>query len=339
MDRRSYIKRTTLATFTILVPKYRPSVKDLIVGHGDFRYKIDMKWGQLDRAKTPVNDCHEMVQDKKGRIILLTNHVQNNLIYYDTSGKLLKTALKGYHGAHGLTYANVGGEEMLYMTDSNQGIVCQLSIEGDVLNTWSKPLESGIYTKDMAYSPTETAISSNGDMYVADGYGSQYVIHYGPDGELKNIFGGKGDEDDKFHNAHGIAIDTRSSNPSLLITARMKNQLKKFSLEGDYQETINYPGAFICRPVIKGDNIYLATIWSGDGSANTGIISILDRDNKLISAPGSKAPQYQSGKLSRMSQSIKFVKHPHDVCVDKDDNMYVAQWNADNIYPIKLIRI
>lgn len=57
------------------------TAKDLIIRHGNFRYKVDAQWGKLDQA-TPVKDCHEMVQDSKGRLILLTNHARNNVIIY-----------------------------------------------------------------------------------------------------------------------------------------------------------------------------------------------------------------------------------------------------------------
>jgi len=36
---------------------------------------------------------------------------------------------------------------------------------------------------------------------------------------------------------------------------------------------------------------------------------------------------------------MKIFKHPHDVCVDDDENLYVCQWNAGQSYPIKLLRI
>ena len=34
-------------------------------------------------TRYPVKDCHEMVQDSMGRIILLTNETKNNVIIYD----------------------------------------------------------------------------------------------------------------------------------------------------------------------------------------------------------------------------------------------------------------
>ena len=37
------------------------------IGHGAFRYRVDLQWSQADPSKTPVNDCHEMVQVSDGR--------------------------------------------------------------------------------------------------------------------------------------------------------------------------------------------------------------------------------------------------------------------------------
>jgi hypothetical protein len=31
--------------------------------------------------------------------------------------------------------------------------------------------------------------------------------------------------------------------------------------------------------------------------------------------------------------------HPHDVCVDNDENIYVPQWASKKSYPIKLERV
>ncbi len=40
-----------------------------------------------------------------------------------------------------------------------------------------------------------------------------------------------------------------------------------------------------------------------------------------------------------MHQAIKIFTHPHDVCVDDEENLYVAQWNSGHTYPIKLKRV
>lgn len=312
---------------------------ELVIGHGDYRYTIDVNWGALNPQFYPVQDCHEMVIDRRGRIILLTNHTRNNVLIYDRSGKLLDSWGTDYPGAHGLTLKDEGGEEFLYITDTVRHEVVKTTLQGRVVMRLKYPAETGVYASSDTYLPTETAVADNGDIYVADGYGMQYILQYNSRGELLRYFGGRGEADDQFLNAHGICIDQRSGREELLITARQQNALKRFSLEGEYHETVSLPGCYICRPVIKGDSVYLATIWSGDGSAQTGFVSVLNGDNQLVSAPGGAIPRYQDGRLRKMYQAVRVFQHPHDVCVDADENLYVAQWNAGNTYPLKLTRV
>ncbi|MFD2587850.1 6-bladed beta-propeller [Croceitalea marina] len=344
MKRRNFIRNSSLATTGLasglLNANHLFSYKDAIIGHNSHQYKIDLQWGALNSNFYPVNDCHEMVQDSKGRIILLTNHTKNNIIIYDRSGKLLEVWGTDYPGAHGLTLNVENGEDVLYISDNNRHEVIKTTLDGRVIQVFPYPKESGKYPKKENYIPTETAIAKNGDVYVADGYGEQFIMHYNSKGELLNIFGGRGKEEHQFNNAHGICIDDRdASNPTLLITARQQNKLKRFGLNGDYLNSIDLPGAFICRPVIHNKHIYLATIWSGNGAEGTGFISILNENNQLISAPGGCEPKYIDGKLNSMYQTLKVFQHPHDVCLDDDENLYVAQWNSGKTYPIKLYRV
>ena len=346
MFRRTFIKNSTITLAGLglgtglTAMRDLHSFKDQIIGHGSHQYKIDLNWGALNSSYYPVKDCHEMVQDSKGRIVLLTNHTKNNVIIYDKKGNLVEVWGTDYPGAHGLTLNVENGEDFLYIADNNRHEVIKTTLDGKVVLTLPYPKDNGKYKEAKQYIPTETAIASNGDIYVADGYGQQYISHYNAKGELLNIFGGRGEGDDYFDNAHGVCIDDRNPNDvHLLITARERNQLKRFSLDGKHLETIALPGAYICRPVIHKKNVYLATIWSGDKGNGTGFISILDENNQLISAPGGIEPTYENGKLKRMYQAVKVFHHPHDVCVDDDENLYVAQWNSFQTYPIKLYRV
>ena len=73
------------------------------------------------------------------------------------------------------------------------------------------PKETGQYTKAEEYIPTETAITPNGDIYVADGYGKDFIIQYDSSGRYINHFGGKGNEPKHLSNAHGICLDLREN--------------------------------------------------------------------------------------------------------------------------------
>jgi len=116
MNRRTFLHKTVCASAGMLtLPLYSSAYdfdgnKDLIIGHNSHRYKVDMKWGDLDPVKVPVKDCHEIIQDSKGRIVMLTNHIKNNIIVYDKSGKLLETWGTTYPGGHGLTLSQSGDQ-------------------------------------------------------------------------------------------------------------------------------------------------------------------------------------------------------------------------------------
>jgi hypothetical protein len=105
-------------------------------------------------------------------------------------------------------------------------------------------------------------------------------------------------------------------------------------------EIIQLPGACVCRPVIKGDYLYAAVLRSPSLSeADSGFVTILDKENKVVSNIGGSAPVYINGILNPMSQAEKIFRNPHDVCVDDEGSIYVAQWASGKVYPYKFTRV
>jgi sugar lactone lactonase YvrE len=282
-----------------------------------------------------------MVQDKKGRIILLTNETKNNVLIYNKSGKLLESWGNEFPGGHGLTLADENGTQYLYITDTDKHQVYKTTMSGKILMTIDVPMEAGIYKNAKEFVPTEVAVDTNGDFFIADGYGAQYVLHYDASGKLKGYFGGRGSGDENLDNAHGIVIDRRQAQPSLLVTDRTKNCFKRFTLDGKLQEIIKLPGACVCRPVIKNDNLYAAVLRSPNlSNAGSGFVTILNKENKVVSNIGGTEPIYnKDSELQTMTQAEKIFVHPHDVCVDDDENLYVAQWASGKVYPYKFKRV
>lgn len=349
-SRRSFLQQSTLlaaagiAAPTILSAKTRGFNADTVVlGHNGFKYRVVPGWGVLDAGKNPVNDCHEMVQDAKGRIILLTNETKNNILVYDKSGKLLESWGHEYPGGHGLTLGGEGNDQYLLICDTDRHQVIKTDLKGRELMKIDYPKETGAYAYPSQFKPTETAINpANGDIYVVDGYGLNYVTQYDKTGKLIRYWGGKGETNETFDCCHGIVVDRRTASPTLLITDRRHNALKRFSLDGKYMATIALPGSYICRPVIHGENIYGAVFRStSDSYPDSGYITILDKNDRVVSTPGGTEPVYQGDKLTeqRKDRMVSTFLHPHDVLVDADDSIYVAQWNSKKTYPIKLERV
>ena len=341
MNRKKFIQQSSIVASglaclpTILSEKER---EEIILGHSNKRYRIDTKWGELDFNRYPVKDCHEMVQDSKGRMILLTNETKNNIIIYDKKGKLITTWGNEYPGAHGLTLFNENGEEVLFICDNNRHQVIKTTLDGRILLTLDYPKETGEYSKAQEYIPTETAIAPNGDIYVADGYGKDFIIQYNSKGTYIRHWGGRGNEEKNLKNAHGICYDTRDKNNLVLIvTSREENAFKRYTPEGEYIDTIALPGAWVCRPVIQGEFLYAAVLQSQSRLwQQSGFVTILDKNNKVVSNLAGSQPVYINNNLDEMYQTIKVFQYPHDVCIDDEENLYIAQWNAGHVYPYKL---
>jgi hypothetical protein len=341
LNRRDFVKLGGLATAATLMPEMSFGKNDeIIIGHNTHKYRVKTGWGVLDAAKNPVNDCHEMVEDSKGRLILLTNETKNNVLIYDKSGKLLETWGNSYPGGHGLTIAGQGSDQFLLLCDTDRHQVIKTDLTGKVIFKIDYPKETGVYDYPTQFKPTETAVNhANGDIYVVDGYGLNYVMQYDAKGKLIKHWGGK----DLFKCNHGVIVDTRNKqNPTLLVTSRVENCWKRFTLDGKYISTIALPGTFICRPVIKGETLLGAAYRSTSGDiANSGYITILDKNDRVVSTPGGSEPIYTDGKLGEQRKQDPFnvFMHPHDVYMDSDDSIYVPQWASKKTYPIKLERV
>jgi hypothetical protein len=326
-----------------------------VLGHGALKYKVHKDWGTLDKGKYPIKNIHAMTQLKNGDFIALCDDDKHNFLKYSPDGKLIKAWMKEYPGAHGIELFEEAGKEYFIIVDSGwavrdgkqyreTGRVVKTTAEGQVVFALGHPQTVGAYEPGQKFMPCDAAVAPNGDIYVADGYGSQWVLHYDKYGRFINKFGGKTDSnpDARLSGSHGISIDLRDpKNPKLLVSSRSANKLKFFTMDGKYIETIDLPGAFGGQAVVHGENLYVGVCWSkkdgtGKRLSNSGFVAILDKDNKVVSCPGGSAPKYIDGKIQPMYQTTKTFYHVHDLCVDTAGNIFVVQWNAKGVYPIKL---
>jgi len=366
-NRRTFIRSTAVASAGLLASKsFAFSIFDrnrqpeeLIIGHNGFTYKVDHGWAKISASTHQVINCHEMVQDSKGRLIMVGDDTHNNILIFDKSGQLLDSWGTQFPAGHGLTISKENDEDFLLIVDNGfykdfsgkskaqPGNVVKTDLKGRIIFSLAQPHTIGAYKDEDAYRPTETAVAPNGDIYVADGYGSDYIIQFDSKGRFIRKFGGRKNEN-KEHNlycAHGVVVDNRdANNPVLICTSREECCFKVFTLDGKYIKRIDTPGMYVCRPVIHGQHLYAGVCWSKDAEGKkqnaTGFLTILDTNYKVLASPGGTAPVYKNGILQQTFQhESKVFKHGHDVCIDEDQSIYVCQWNANKTTPVKLTRV
>ncbi|HYF33764.1 MAG TPA: hypothetical protein VD994_00630 [Prosthecobacter sp.] len=349
MNRRRFFAAS--AASAIAAPFIRAESKTSLhgheVGHGAYRFRVDLEWCRADRTKHPVKNCHEMVMDSQKRLILVTDEAKNNVLIFDKNGTVLDAWTLNLRSGHGLSLDARDGKEHLFLCDPGSGTVVKTTLSGEVVLKLPKAEECGAYAAGTKYAPTETAIGPNGDIYVADGYGSQYVLQFDPQGKFVRKFGGLSSQAmnaGKFMQVHGVAIDARGPEPLLLCTERIRNEFHWYTLDGNYVKTVYLPGAFMSRPVISGDLLLSGVCFGmkpGDYRMwrERGFIIILDKNNRVVSAPGGQAPVYDGEQVRLLLQDQPVFRNVHDVGVDDQGDLYGCQWNADQVYPYKLHRL
>ena len=302
-----------------------------VLGQGAFRYRVDQSWGVLDPQRYPVEDCQAVVEDRQGRILVLTNDTRNNLLAYSKSGAVLSAWEHRFPAAHGLEISLVGGEERLWIVDHDLQVVSLCTLDGREVRRLEAALVAKPYAHLTDYHPTNVAVMPAGDFYVTDGYGAHFIHHLDPDWKFISSFGGSGKNPEQFDCPHAIWHDTRAGKPPLLVCDRGHAALKWFSLEGRLEKVVQLPGTQPSNVSLLGDHLVVASL--------NAMLLVLDKDDRLVSAIGGLPPVYNDGALQPVRVYNHSLYHPHDIHVDSRGDLYVPQWDSNHTYPVKLSRV
>jgi hypothetical protein len=313
-----------------------------VLGDGEFTYEAIHDWGVLP-AQIKWGNTHGIVEDSQGNIYVhhtvhATSDSPDAIVVFDRSGKFVRSWGKEFRGvAHGLHLRREAGDEFLYLTvnaanpkmaiqPAMQAVVLKATLYGEVVWKIQGPPDIAAYKDPAAngvlppYNPTNVAIAPNGDVYVADGYGSYYINQYDGRGDYIRTFGGKGAEAGQLNEPHGIWVDTRSANPVLVVADRRNNRLQRLTLDGkhlDFVTGLRLPCHF---------HEYNGTVVIPD---LRGRVTLIDRANKVTMHLGDSNPEHWNNPLRRESRD-KFVPGqficPHGACFDRDGNIYVVEW-------------
>jgi hypothetical protein len=251
-----------------------------------------------------------------------TSESADSMVVFDGKGKFIRSwggDFKG--GAHGLHIRKEGRDEFLYLCDTRRALVVKTDLDGRVVWTIGYPHESDKYSAaPIKYSPTNVAIAPNGDVYVGDGYGSNYINQYDKNAKFIRTFGGTGKEAGQLACPHGLIVDTRGREPILIVADRTNKRLQRFTLEGkhiDFVEGVNMPCHFHIHR--SGDMVM------PDLAAR---VTLLDKNNKVIAHLGEDASNTWGQLRKQPREAFKAGQFicPHGACFDRAGNIFVVEW-------------
>jgi len=293
------------------------------IGSGSHTYEWIEGWAKVPASVT-LGYTHGVVEDSKGRIYI--HHTGTpSVAIFEPDGTFVSAWGGEYSaGAHGMYLNNEADGEYLYLSTTNQGFVAKTTLDGREIYRIGVPDLPNIYDAEKKFSPTETAVAPNGDVYIADGYGQPWVHQYNAKAEYIRSFGGKGDQLGQLNNPHGIKIDTRGSEPLVLVSDRGNNRLQYFTLDGKPVKVSKGIVDLPCTTDQWQDEIYIPDLHSR--------LTVLDKNDNLITHLGERANGWQIQGWPNIAHDLRQVGNftsPHDLHVDGKGNIYVAEWISD----------
>lgn len=317
-----------------LFARTRRPDEPILLGAGRHKYEWVRGWGKLP-AGMKYGSTHGAVQvDAKNNVYVNTD-TENAIIVFDENGNYLRSfgkdwkADKDGNGTHGMQLRKEGGKEFIYLTNLYRHEFAKLTLTGEPVWVLGWPEKSGVYQNKDQFKPTGIAVAPNGDFYVTDGYGANYIHRYNAKGEYLNSWGGKvtkenPKEDGKFNTPHAIIVDTRTSPATVLVTDRAMHRLQWFTLEGKHIKTLDgTENDFLRLPAtlhLRGTDLVIGDL--------SGRVTILDKDNKLVTHLGDQMDTKlrATNKLNPEQWMEGKFASPHGVTWDNKGNLYVEEW-------------
>jgi DNA-binding beta-propeller fold protein YncE len=207
---------------------------------GRRQYELVSDWAQLPDGW--VLGQTAIATDSADRVYLF-NRSDHPLIVLDRDGNYLNSWGEGLlTSAHGIF---LDEEESLYLPVFGSHVIYKFSSAGDLLlelGSRDNPSDTG-WARDWRLrpersagpfnTPADIAVTKQGAIYVADGYGNARIHRFSPQGELEISWGDPGDGPGQFHVAHGIWVH---DDGRVFVADRENNRIQVFTGDGAYLE-------------------------------------------------------------------------------------------------------
>ncbi len=134
--------------------------------------------------------------------------------------------------AHHIKIDHVGN---VWIADIGKHVVRQFSPGGELLRTLGTPGKAGADETHLN-KPTDMAITADGEVFVADGYGNNRVVQFDARGNFVKQWGELGTQPDQFSLPHAIALDSQGR---LYVADRNNVRVQVYDQQGKLLDSWN----------------------------------------------------------------------------------------------------
>jgi hypothetical protein len=199
-----------------------------VPGSGDFKFRVEPGWAKLP-DDWDLKDVGGVAVDAQDRVFVF-NRGDRTMIVFDRDGVVLQswgeTIFNRPHALH------LAPDETIWCADEGDHVIHRCTLAGEVLFTLGTPGTPAPEFSGRPFNrPTQTALTPNGDILVADGYGNARVHKYAPDGRWLMSWGEFGTDPGQFNVVHNITCD---EDGFVYIADRENYRIQVFDIDGKF---------------------------------------------------------------------------------------------------------
>jgi len=290
-------------------------------------YTVAPNWLKLPEGRAQLGNQHgDVAVSSAGDVYVSVQDPAAGLQVYAPDGKFLRNVNGAPSDFHGFVIHKEAGGEFIYGATLRGQTIVKMTLDGAIVMTIGSASIPDQYkirnarSNQLALLLTGLDVAPNGDIYVADGYASDYIHRFDRTGKYLSTFGGK-NPPYSFNTLHKLAIDTRFTPARLIACDRANNRVVHLSLEGVLLGVVAKDLLLPAAIVIDGDNAIVGEL--------TGRVTVLDKAGAVVARVGTNTEQgVGSNKLPPAQWREGFVLAPHGVALNAHGDLFVSEFSA-----------
>ncbi len=286
---------------------------------GELKYSLVPNFFEENPGNQSLGPCHGgAVIDKKGNVYVTTD-TERGIVVFSPKGKYVRSF--GPTRIHALEIRSEKGVEYIYAARPSEHQVVKLTLDGSVVWTLGYPKESGLYKDEKGFKPCAVTVAPDGSIFVADGYGSNFVLKFDKNRNFVKAFGGPGEEIGKFKTCHGIGLDKRHGKPLLLVCNRNNNRVEHWDLDGNFVRVIQKDLRMPAAVHLQGNYAVFPEL--------QGRVTVLDKQGNIAAQIGDNPDASQRANFGLPPDQWKegVCNSPHGASMDKKGDLVVSEWS------------
>jgi hypothetical protein len=290
-------------------------------------YEPAADWLKLPSARATLGPMHgDIAVSRAGEVYVSVETDGMGVQVFSADGRYLRSLTNAPADLHGFVIRDGGDGEHLYGVSLRGQKFVKMTLEGELVLTVSREAIPREYWTENRFS-TELGVllsgmdvAPNGDLYVTDGYSSDYVHRFDPRGRYLGTFGGK-DAPYGFNILHKIAMDTRFAPVRIIATDRLNNRVVHLSLDGEFLGVVNDELLLPAAVTIHGDNAIVGEL--------NGRVTVLDKAGRVVMHVGTNtADGIGTNRVPPEQWRTGYVIAAHGVATNAEGDLFVAEFST-----------